>query len=137
MQPRSNPQRGLNQRSDMVKVDWTKLLWHIQRSTRSKSAFADHCGIGRTSLHRIERGQAVQRSTVQQIATTLNIAISLPSAVLFLFMTLISTYFISSDREKIGGFLQSQLPAYWITKFHAIKGNIRQSLLHMLVKQRN
>ncbi|QSX08622.1 sporulation integral membrane protein YtvI [Alkalibacter rhizosphaerae] len=62
----------------------------------------------------------------------LNIAISLPSAVLFLFMTLISTYFISSDREKIGTFLQSQLPAYWITKFHAIKGNIRQSFLKLM-----
>ena len=76
MQPRSHSKRSLNQRSDMVKVDWTKLLWHIQRSTRSKSAFADYCGIGRTSLHRIERGQAVQRSTVQQIASTLNISIA-------------------------------------------------------------
>jgi sporulation integral membrane protein YtvI len=62
----------------------------------------------------------------------LSVAISLPSAVLFLFMTLISTYFISSDREKIGTFFQGQLPAYWISKFHDIRGNIRQSFIKLM-----
>lgn len=60
------------------------------------------------------------------------VAISLPSAVLFLFITLISTYFLSSDREKIGVFLQTQIPSYWIEKFYAVKGNIRQSFLRLM-----
>lgn len=62
----------------------------------------------------------------------LGFAVSLPSAILFFFMTLISTYFISSDREKIGNFLKSQLPALWINKFRDIKGNIRYSILRLL-----
>lgn len=75
MKPRSQARRTRRERLDMVNVDFTKLQWHIQRTCKSKSAFADHCGIGRTSLHRIELGQAVQRSTVQQIASTLGISI--------------------------------------------------------------
>lgn len=62
----------------------------------------------------------------------LGVAISLPSAVLFIFITLISTYFLSSDREKMGVFLKTQIPGYWIDKFYAVKGNIRQSFLRLM-----
>ena len=75
MKPRSQSRRSKRERMDLVRVDLTKLQWHIQRSFRSKTSFADHCGIGRTSLHRIEQGQAVQRATVQQIATALGLNI--------------------------------------------------------------
>lgn len=62
----------------------------------------------------------------------LGLAISIPSAILFITMTLISTYFIASDKEKIRNFLNTQIPAYWIRKFQDIKGNIKYSILRLI-----
>lgn len=67
--------------SDMVVVDHSRLLWHISRTSVSKTRFADEMDIGRSTLNRMIRGQPVRRATVQGMADLLNVPVDdlLPS----------------------------------------------------------
>ncbi len=60
---------------DLVRVDPVKLLWHRQRLSKSKSAFADHLVVDRKLIYRIEDGLAVKRTTAMVIASALGIAV--------------------------------------------------------------
>ncbi|HHV98143.1 MAG TPA: sporulation integral membrane protein YtvI [Clostridiaceae bacterium] len=50
-------------------------------------------------------------------------AISIPHAIIFIFATIMATYFFASDREKIYGFVKEQLPGSWIAKLSSIKSS--------------
>lgn len=50
-------------------------------------------------------------------------AVSIPHAIVFIFTTIMATYFFASDREKIYGFIEKQLPKSWIEGLSAIKNN--------------
>jgi sporulation integral membrane protein YtvI len=73
--------------------------------------------------------------------TILSTAISIPEVLIFTIVTIISTYFISKDKEKIYSFFQQQLPESWVNKivgikrdmFSAMFGYIRAQLIIMLV----
>jgi sporulation integral membrane protein YtvI len=66
---------------------------------------------------------------------------SLPQALVFLIVTVLATYFMSSDRDKISSFLDKQVPGQWMEKnrsvmnklFSALFGWLRAQLILMTV----
>jgi len=66
---------------------------------------------------------------------------SLPQALVFLIVTILATYFITSDKNKINLFLDTQLPNHWMDKtrtvmnklFSALFGWMRAQLILMSV----
>ncbi len=66
---------------------------------------------------------------------------SLPQAMLFLVVTILATYFMTSDRNKINLFLDKQIPGQWMEKtrtvmsklFSALFGWLRAQLILMTV----
>lgn len=68
-------------------------------------------------------------------------AISLPEAIIFTIITILATYFMSTDREKISSVLMQQLPEIWIERilkikndlFNAIFGYIKAALIIMVI----
>jgi len=68
-------------------------------------------------------------------------AVSLPEALVFILITILATYFISSDKEKIFAYIKSQLPDSWIDRiitikndmFSAIFGYLKAFLIIMLI----
>lgn len=68
-------------------------------------------------------------------------AISIPEAIIFTIITILATYFISSDREKISVYFYSQLPQSWVNRvrsirtdmFSALFGYIRAQLIMMSI----
>lgn len=73
--------------------------------------------------------------------TVLSTAISIPEALLFTIVTIVSTFFIAKDKEIIYTFFQKQLPDSWVNKITSIKqdmfsalfGYIRAQLIIMTV----
>lgn len=67
--------------------------------------------------------------------------LSLPQALVFLVVTLLATYFMTSDRNKINSFLDKQIPMHWMEKtrsvinklFSALFGWLRAQLILMTV----
>ena len=59
----------------------------------------------------------------------LNTITSIPKMTVFLIVTLLSTYFISSDRREIRSFLYKQLPASWTKNLSGIKSDTFTALL--------
>ena len=62
-------------------------------------------------------------------------AISIPDALIFIVITILATYFISRDREKISNFISSQLPVKWVKKSKAVINDIFSALLGYLKAQ--
>jgi sporulation integral membrane protein YtvI len=68
-------------------------------------------------------------------------AISIPEALLFIIITLLATYFISSDRERISNYFTSQFPKKWTKRakyiiddmFSAFLGYIKAQLIIMAI----
>jgi sporulation integral membrane protein YtvI len=54
---------------------------------------------------------------------------SIPRLAVFIIATLLSTYFISSDRDRILSFLRKQLPDTWAKNFYGIKTGTATALL--------
>nr|WP_225877733.1 sporulation integral membrane protein YtvI [Alkalibacter mobilis] len=68
----------------------------------------------------------------QAVNSILDIAISIPAAIIFTFMMIISTYFLSSDIIRIRRFINIQIPVFLIGKFNAVKINIQNSVLKLM-----
>ncbi len=70
-----------------------------------------------------------------------NFTMSLPQAMLFLVVTVLATFFMTSDRNKISSFLDKQIPGQWMEKtrtvmnklFSALFGWLRAQLILMSV----
>lgn len=62
------------------------------------------------------------------ITGTVNYAVSLPEALVFFLATTLSTYFLASDRDRIYGFFQRQLPHSWVSKLTSIKDDLFSAL---------
>lgn len=68
-------------------------------------------------------------------------AISLPEAIIFTIITILATFFMAKDREKIASAISNQLPEIWIERilkikkdlFNAIFGYIRAALIIMVI----
>ncbi len=70
-----------------------------------------------------------------------NFTMSLPQAMVFLVVTVLATYFMTSDRNKINSFLDKQIPSQWLEKtrvvinklFSALFGWLRAQLILMSI----
>lgn len=62
------------------------------------------------------------------LSGVLNTAISVPQALIFVIMTVLSTYFLSSDREKIYGYIKLNLPEKILEKIISIKNDMFMAL---------
>lgn len=68
-------------------------------------------------------------------------AISLPEAIIFTIITILATFFLLKDREKISGVMMRQLPGTWINRilnikkdlFTALFGYMRAALIMMTI----
>ena len=59
-------------------------------------------------------------------------AVSLPEVLIFILITVISTYFMSSDRDLITGYFYKQLPDRWIRKIRSIRNDMFSALFGYL-----
>lgn len=64
-----------------------------------------------------------------------NFASALPSILIFIIVLFISTYFISSDKDKIGRFIRKQFPEIWIERILSIKSDLIFALLGYIKAQ--
>ncbi len=70
-----------------------------------------------------------------------NTAISIPQAIIFLIVTILSTYFMAADREEIYDYIKATIPESWVEKvvsikddmFAALFGYIRAQLILMSI----
>jgi len=70
-----------------------------------------------------------------------NTAISIPQAIIFVIITILSTFFMASDREKIYDYIKLNIPEEWVDRvinikddmFAALFGYIRAQLILMSV----
>lgn len=58
------------------------------------------------------------------ITGVVNTAGSIPQILVFIIITLLSTYFIASDRDQIFGYIQRQIPLLWTKKIRDIKKDL-------------
>ncbi|MGE4283255.1 MAG: sporulation integral membrane protein YtvI [Clostridia bacterium] len=65
----------------------------------------------------------------------INFATSLPSILIFIIIMFTSSYFMSSDKEKIMDFLKKQLPPEWIARIVSIKNDLLFALLGYIKAQ--
>ncbi|NLW02671.1 MAG: sporulation integral membrane protein YtvI [Clostridiaceae bacterium] len=73
---------------------------------------------------------------VVDIATgTVKFAFSLPQALIFLLVTVLATYFMSSDKHKIVSFLDSQIPSDWLRNTRNVINNVFTALFGWLRAQ--
>ncbi|NLM11442.1 MAG: sporulation integral membrane protein YtvI [Clostridiaceae bacterium] len=54
--------------------------------------------------------------------------LSLPQALLFLVVTILATYFMTSDKNKINSFLDRQFPVQWMEKTRIVVNNLFSAL---------
>lgn len=66
---------------------------------------------------------------------TLLLAFSLPQVLIFVIVTVMATYFMSSDKHAINGFLDRQIPAPWLTKTKTVLGTMFRALFGWLCAQ--
>ena len=59
-------------------------------------------------------------------------AVSLPEVLMFVLITVISTFFLSNDRELITGYIKKQLPDKWIRKIRLIRNDMFSALFGYL-----
>ncbi|HHV95382.1 MAG TPA: sporulation integral membrane protein YtvI [Clostridiaceae bacterium] len=62
-------------------------------------------------------------------------AASIPQAIIFTVITIVSTYFIASDRERISAFFSYQLPEKWINQIKNIITNMFSALVGYIKAQ--
>ncbi len=66
---------------------------------------------------------------------TIQFAFTLPQVLIFIFVTILATYFMSSDKNMIMYFLDAQIPSEWIKKVRAITHNVFVALFGWLKAQ--
>jgi len=59
-------------------------------------------------------------------------AVSLPETLVFILITILATYFISSDKEKINDYIRSQLPESWLNKIITVKNDMFSAIFGYL-----
>jgi len=65
----------------------------------------------------------------------MNIIKLLPEALVFILITLVATFLMSKDREKISNFVFKQLPMSWTERIRTIKGDLFVALVGFLKAQ--
>lgn len=79
--------------------------------------------------------QGVLKSVVDLIQVPIQAALNIPQVLIFVIVTLVSTYFMSSDKESILKFLDLQIPTEWLSKSKGITKNIFSAIFGWLKAQ--
>lgn len=66
---------------------------------------------------------------------TIKFAFSIPQALIFFIVTLLATYFMSSDKHKIVVYLEKQIPSEWMKNTRAVTNNVFVALFGWLKAQ--
>lgn len=66
---------------------------------------------------------------------TIQFAISLPQVLIFIVVTILATYFMSSDKHRIARFLDSQIPSEWLRNTRNVTNNLFAALFGWLKAQ--
>ncbi len=74
----------------------------------------------------IPQAKSIAAGTVSYLIHTIK---SVPSIAIFVIMTLLATYFISSDMKEIKAFLRKQIPAEWSERFEGLKADTFKALI--------
>lgn len=84
----------------------------------------------RTSLESImvTLTQTVKQWVFNVAKGLVNTAVSIPEAFIFTIVTILSTYFFSSDRENISVAIKEHLPESWMEKLKNVKDNLFSAL---------
>jgi sporulation integral membrane protein YtvI len=85
----------------------------------------------RTSLESImvSLTQTVRQWIFTVAKGLVNTAVSIPEAFIFTIVTILSTYFFSSDRENISLTIKEHLPESWMEKLKNVKDNLFSALI--------
>lgn len=88
------------------------------------------------ALNNISNNLANFLKPVVDLATgTIQVAFSLPQVLIFLVVTILATYFMSSDKHKILSFLDSQIPSEWVRNTRRVIDNVFSALFGWLRAQ--
>ena len=68
--------------------------------------------------------QAILGKIIDWAQASIQIALSLPQILIFILVTILATYFMSSDKTNIIRFLDLQIPANWLNKTKNITQNV-------------
>lgn len=80
-------------------------------------------------------GQSLQNLLGPIAKGTLDFAFSLPQVLIFIVVTLLATFFMSSDRSSINRFLEAQIPTTWLQNGRNLTGNMFKALFGWLRAQ--
>jgi len=127
--------------SEMVKFTKTfpsseSIMAIIQRLLGSGQIFFDTLHPDIVNVINKNLGQLIQTATgyitsalQTAIDTTIGLITSLPSMLIFLLVTLISTFFITRDKSEIVAFLLRQMPKGWEMKLQSVKHDLAVALV--------
>jgi len=62
-------------------------------------------------------------------------AISIPEALIFTLITILSTYFLTSDRDRISGYFKTHFPDSWVSRFSNLRNEMFTALFGYLRAQ--
>ncbi len=68
--------------------------------------------------------QSVLGKIVDWVQASVQVALYLPQILIFILVTVLATYFMSSDKNNIMKFLDLQIPANWLNKSKSITKNV-------------
>jgi sporulation integral membrane protein YtvI len=89
--------------------------------------FTQHIGIIVTKS--FDYIDTILKSVLQQ---AFNTAASLPAALIFVLVTILATFFLSSDRAKISAAIQTQIPSNWYSNLILIKNEVFISIFKLI-----
>lgn len=68
--------------------------------------------------------EGIVQNVSKSILGIINSIKNLPQILIFILITILSTYFLSSDRQLVFSAIRSQLPPSWVRKFSSIKAEM-------------
>ncbi len=71
-----------------------------------------------------ENIQKVLEGVTDFAEASIKFALNIPQMVIFIFVTILATYFMSSDKNTILKFLDRQMPSEWLKKTRALANNV-------------
>ena len=91
--------------------------------------------INQTAQNLTSNLQNLLKNIVDIAQASIQFAMNLPEIVVFIFVTILATYFISSDKNTILKFLDRQIPSDWMKKTRVIANNVFAALFGWLRAQ--
>lgn len=79
--------------------------------------------------------QNLLEKVVNIAQVSIQFALNLPQVIIFIFVTILATYFMSSDKNAILKFLEKQIPSNWVRRTRGISNNVFSAMFGWLRAQ--